>query len=87
VAGRIGKWIALTVWLAALVAAGPLAAKLTGAQRNDASALLPRGAETTSQIQRAKVAFPGSDAPVADLNPARQQVLEQQVPVLDRSAA
>jgi RND superfamily putative drug exporter len=45
--GRRSKWLVLVLWVVVLAAAGPLAGKLTGAQKNDASAWLPGSAEST----------------------------------------
>jgi RND superfamily putative drug exporter len=41
VAGRRAKWLVLVFWLIVLVAAGSLAGKLNGAEKNDSSAWLP----------------------------------------------
>jgi putative drug exporter of the RND superfamily len=35
--GRWTKWVVLAFWIAVVAAAGPLAGKLNGAQKNDAS--------------------------------------------------
>src|SRR5450755_3846018 len=45
--GRRTKWAVLVFWLIIVVVAGPLAGKLTGAEKNDASAWLPAQAEST----------------------------------------
>ncbi|BFV60843.1 MMPL family transporter [Kitasatospora sp. CMC57] len=48
--GRRGKWVVLVVWLAVLVLTGPLAAKLAGAEDNQASSWLPGAAESTQVL-------------------------------------
>ncbi|WP_369182342.1 MMPL family transporter [Streptomyces sp. Y1] len=45
--GRRSKWVVLALWLVLLVALGPLAGKLTGAEDNQASSWLPGSAEST----------------------------------------
>jgi putative drug exporter of the RND superfamily len=64
-AGRVTKWLVLVLWLALAGILSPLAAKLSGAGNNDAGAWLPRTAESTQALHRAKAAFPGSDRLVA----------------------
>ncbi|KQV15931.1 MMPL family transporter [Kitasatospora sp. Root107] len=54
--GRRGKWVVLVIWLALLVLTGPLAAKLTDAEDNEASSWLPGAAEST-QVLVAQRAF------------------------------
>jgi putative drug exporter of the RND superfamily len=54
VCGRWSKWAVLALWIAVVAVAGPLAGKLNGAQQNDASAWLPRNAESTRVIELAK---------------------------------
>jgi RND superfamily putative drug exporter len=48
--GRRAKWIVLAFWLVILVLAGPLAGKLMGAEKNDASSWLPAKAESTKVL-------------------------------------
>src|SRR5690349_14766644 len=50
VCGRRTKWVVLVAWLVVVVVAGPLAGKLTGAQKNDNSAWLPGSAESTKVL-------------------------------------
>jgi RND superfamily putative drug exporter len=50
VCGRRTKWVILVAWLVVVVVAGPLAGKLAGAQKNDNSAWLPGGAESTKVL-------------------------------------
>ena len=63
-AGRWTKWLVVGIWLVVIVLAFPLSSKLTGAEKNDASAWLPGGAESTkvldvqSQFQSPNV-YPG----------------------------
>jgi putative drug exporter of the RND superfamily len=45
--GRRVKWLVLVGWLIIVAVAGPLSGKLTGAEKNDASAWLPAKAEST----------------------------------------
>ena len=55
-AGRKAKWLVLVFWLVLVVVAGPLSGKLTGAEKNDASAWLPPKAESTQVLAlRSKV--------------------------------
>ncbi len=58
-AGRRTKWLVLVFWLVLLVALGPLAGKLNGAEKNDASAWLPPKAESTQVLDlRSRVVSP-----------------------------
>jgi len=52
--GRRTKWVVLAFWVAVVAVAGPLAGKLNGAQKNDASEWLPKNAESTQVIELAK---------------------------------
>ena len=47
ISGRRSKWVVLLLWLALLVVAAPLGARLTDVQSNDSAAWLPDGAEST----------------------------------------
>ena len=49
-AGRWTKWLVVGIWLVVMVLALPLSSKLTGAEKNDASAWLPGGAESTKVL-------------------------------------
>ncbi len=49
-AGSWTKWIVVGFWVVAFFAAFPLAGKLMGAEKNDASAWLPAGAESTKVL-------------------------------------
>ena len=49
-AGRRTKWAVLVFWLIVVAVLGPLAGKLTGAEKNDASAWLPAAAESTKVL-------------------------------------
>src|SRR6185437_11762795 len=48
VCGRRTKWLVLVFWLIVLGVLGPLAVKLSGAEKNDNSSWLPGGAESTA---------------------------------------
>jgi len=48
--GRLTKWLVLVFWLLVVAALGPLAGKLTNAEKNDASAWLPAKAESTKVV-------------------------------------
>jgi RND superfamily putative drug exporter len=48
--GRRTKWLVLIFWLLVVAALGPLAGKLTNAEKNDASAWLPAQAESTKVV-------------------------------------
>ena len=52
--GRWSKWAVLVFWIAVFALAGPLAGKLNSAQKNDASAWLPKSAESTQVVELAK---------------------------------
>ena len=49
-AGRRTKWAVLVFWLIVVAVIGPLAGKLTSAEKNDASAWLPAAAELTKVL-------------------------------------
>jgi RND superfamily putative drug exporter len=49
-AGRRTKWLVLVFWLILVAVAGPLSGKLTGVEKNDASAWLPPKAESTQVL-------------------------------------
>ena len=61
--GRWTKWVVLAFWIAVVAVAGPLAGKLNGAQQNDASAWLPKNAESTRVIELAKRFTPSDTVP------------------------
>jgi RND superfamily putative drug exporter len=63
--GRFVAWLSLALWVVVAVLLLPLANRGAEAQSTDAAGLLPRDAETTRAVERARSAFPGSDAPVA----------------------
>jgi putative drug exporter of the RND superfamily len=48
--GRRTKWLVLVFWLLVVAALGPLAGKLTNAEKNNASAWLPAAAESTKVV-------------------------------------
>src|SRR5215467_13914100 len=48
--GRRGKWVVLVLWIVILAAAGSLAGKLMGAEKNDAQSWLPAQAESTKVL-------------------------------------
>jgi putative drug exporter of the RND superfamily len=48
--GRRTKYLVLVFWLIVIAIAGPLAGKLMGAEKNDASAYLPKSAESTQEL-------------------------------------
>jgi putative drug exporter of the RND superfamily len=50
ITGRRTKWVVLLFWIAVAVAAGPLAGKLTGVEKNDAKSWLPQTAESTKVL-------------------------------------
>ncbi len=49
-AGRRTKWIVLTFWIIVVAVSGPLAGKLMGAEKNEASSWLPAKAESTQVL-------------------------------------
>jgi RND superfamily putative drug exporter len=54
VCGRWSKWIVLALWVVVLAIAAPLAGKLSGVEKNDNSAWLPGGAESTAVMDLQK---------------------------------
>jgi RND superfamily putative drug exporter len=64
VCGRRSKFIVAGIWILIMVAASPFAGKLSGAEKNDASAYLPASAESTQELN-AEAAFQAKN-----LNPA-----------------
>ncbi|MER6300609.1 MMPL family transporter [Kitasatospora sp. NPDC001539] len=56
--GRRGKWVVLALWLVLLVALGPLAGKLMGAEDNQASSWLPGSAESTQVLEEQRAFQP-----------------------------
>ena len=48
--GRRSKWAVLVFWLIILAVLGPLAGKLTGAEKNNAQSWLPGSAESTKVL-------------------------------------
>src|SRR6266542_3686513 len=61
--GRWSKWGVLAFWLVVVAVAGPLAGKLNSAQKNDASAWLPKNAESTQVVDLAKRFTPSDTFP------------------------
>ena len=61
--GRWSKWLVFAFWAVVLIAAGPLAGKLNSAQKNDASAWLPKNAESTQVVELAKRFTPSDTFP------------------------
>ncbi|MEV6024908.1 MMPL family transporter [Streptomyces sp. NPDC052036] len=56
-AGSRTKWAVLLLWLLLAFVAGPLGSKLTSAQSNDATAWLPKSAESTLAFEAGKHHF------------------------------
>ena len=48
--GRRTKWAVLVFWLIIVAVTGPLAGKLTGAEKNNAQSWLPGSAESTKVL-------------------------------------
>jgi len=61
--GRWTKWLVLVFWLLVVALAQPLAGKLNSAQKNDASAWLPKNAESTQVVALAKRFVPSDTFP------------------------
>jgi RND superfamily putative drug exporter len=53
-AGRISKWVSLGIWILVIVAAVPLATKLSGQEKDPVTVELPRGAQSTYVAQVAQ---------------------------------
>jgi len=64
VSGRRSKFVVLGVWVLALVASGPLAAKFESKQRNEPSSFLPGSAESVAVLEAGKE-FPSGQATAA----------------------
>jgi RND superfamily putative drug exporter len=54
IVGRRTKWLVLAFWVIVVGVCGPLAGKLTGAQKNDAKSWLPGKAESTQVLDLQK---------------------------------
>jgi putative drug exporter of the RND superfamily len=54
IVGRKTKYLVLLFWLIVIVLAGPLAGKLSGAEKNEAKSWLPGGAESTRVLDLQK---------------------------------
>jgi RND superfamily putative drug exporter len=52
IVGRKTKYLVVLFWLVVVAVAGPLAGKLTGAQKNDAKSWLPGNAESTKVLDQ-----------------------------------
>jgi RND superfamily putative drug exporter len=61
--GRWTKWLVLVFWAVVFFVAGPLAGKLNSAQKNDASAWLPKNAESTQVVDLARRFTPSDTFP------------------------
>src|SRR6266571_1790193 len=61
--GRWSKWGILAFWIVVVAVAGPLAGKLNGAQKNDASQWLPKNAESTQVLNLTKQFVSGDTFP------------------------
>ncbi|MFF2079352.1 MMPL family transporter [Kitasatospora sp. NPDC058162] len=56
--GHRSKWVVLALWLVLLIALGPLAGKLMGAEDNQASSWLPGSAESTRVLNEQRAFQP-----------------------------
>ncbi|XVU20954.1 MMPL family transporter [Actinoplanes sp. CA-054009] len=63
ICGRRSKWIVLALWIVILVLTAPLAGKLGSVEKNDNSAWLPGGAESTQVIEESRAFQPDDIAP------------------------
>jgi RND superfamily putative drug exporter len=61
--GRWSKWVVFVLWAAVFAVAGPLAGRLNSAQKNDASAWLPKNAESTQVVALARRFTPSDTFP------------------------
>jgi putative drug exporter of the RND superfamily len=61
--GRWTKWLFFAFWVVVFAVSGPLAGKLNDAQKNDASAWLPKNAESTQVVNLAKRFTPSDTFP------------------------
>ncbi|WP_328469910.1 MMPL family transporter [Actinoplanes sp. NBC_00393] len=63
VCGRRTKWVVLALWILILAVTGPLAGKLSGAERNDNASWLPGDAEATQVAELQKQFLPTEIVP------------------------
>ncbi|GAA0495449.1 putative membrane protein ActII-3 [Paractinoplanes deccanensis] len=63
ICGRRSKWIVLGLWIVILVLTAPLAGQLSSVEKNDNSAWLPGGAESTQVIELSRTFQPDDIAP------------------------
>jgi RND superfamily putative drug exporter len=63
VCGKRTKWAVLVFWILVIAGAGPLAGKLTGAQKNDTKTWLPASAESTKVLDLQGAFQPVDQAP------------------------
>ena len=61
--GRRAKWFVLAFWIVLLIPAFMLAGKLGDVQKNDASAWLPKAAESTKVLEQSKKFQPSDNIP------------------------
>ena len=85
--GRVAKWIVLVFWVLVLAVAGPLAGKLTGAEKNDAASWLPVSAESTQVLKLAEKFQSSNEIPAlivyerrSGITPADQAAVAADVP-------
>jgi putative drug exporter of the RND superfamily len=64
VTGRRTKWVVIAVWIVAVFALSPLAAKLGDATRDETASFLPAGAESTRVQELLKDRFPGGETTI-----------------------
>jgi len=84
--GKRSKWVVLALWIIAMMAMGPLAGKLTAAQKNDAVEWLPGSAESTQVFKLSENFGTADEAPAvvvyerpAGITPADIAVATQDV--------
>ena len=85
--GRVTKWVVLAVWIVVLVAAGGLAAKLTGAQNNTSSSWLPGSAESTKALEKLKAFQDENDLPTVVVYERKSGLTEADVSAATEQAA
>ncbi len=61
---RVGKWVAVALWVVALAVLAPLAGQLTGAQDNQAVSWLPGDAESTKVLEISEQFRSSNEVPV-----------------------
>ncbi|MEU8819454.1 MMPL family transporter [Actinoplanes sp. NPDC048796] len=87
VCGRRAKWIVLGLWIVILVLTAPLAGKLGSVEKNDNSAWLPGGAESTQVIEESRAFQPDDIAPAIVIYERTSGITEADMAQAQKAAA